>query len=301
MTDATPSSFPLEPAMHDRLERLFLDGQNLRGLTGGQSPDAKALFRKRYLAWHHELLRALTDAFPDERTADHYQTTRWQLVVGGRVTEDEVVRTILGDVESTLTSLRRLIDAPVAVPPRVLPDPATVGVAVYDANCLFSKHGRYLLLAFAVHGVVIARWSQRLLEETAANLAGKLRGDSLEDLGRWLKTEADLVRDGLVDGYERWLAEITLPDPGDTHVLAAAIEAGATTIVTSNRRHFPADELSRYGIVAVDPDNFSVMCIDANPVIAERIVTEHPEPETFLGRLASSLPQAAQRLRTLVS
>lgn len=219
--------------------------------------------------------------------------------MSGRVTDDEVVRTILSDIDAALQQLRRIVNEPVAVPERAVPDPATVGVAVYDANCLFSKHARYLLLAFAVHGVVIARWSRRLLEETAANLAGTLRGDSLEDFGRWLKTEIDLVRDGLVEDYDQWLDAIALPDPGDAHVVAAAIEAGATVIVTDNIRHFPAAELAPYGITATRADDFVLGCIDANPVIAARIVAEHPDPDAFLDRLTAALPVSAARLREL--
>lgn len=188
-----------------------------------------------------------------------------------------------------------------ALPSRAVPDSGTMGVAVYDANCLFSKHGRYLLLAFAVHGIVLARWSRRLLEETAANLAGQLRGDSLEDLGRWLKTEAELVRDALVEGYDRWLDHVELPDPGDRHVVAAAIECGATTIVTGNLRHFPDDRLAPLGITAVGPDEFALACIDANPVVGAGIVSDHPKPMEFLDRLAASLPQAARHLSDLVS
>ena len=56
---------------------------------------------------------------------------------------------------------------------------------------------------------------------------------------RWLKNEPHLVRDGLVAGYERWIDLVELPDAADAHVLAAAIECGATTIVTANLRDFP--------------------------------------------------------------
>lgn len=187
-----------------------------------------------------------------------------------------------------------------ARPPRSVPDPGTMGVAVFDASCLFAKHARYLLLGFAVHGIVQARWSRRLLEETAGSLARKLRGDSLEDLGRWLKNEADLVRDGLVDGYEGWIEQINLPDADDAHVVAAAIESGATTIVTSNLRDFPDEELSRFSITATDPDEFALGCINANPVLATRIASDHPAPDVFLDRLEASLPRTAELLKALL-
>ena len=242
----------------ERLERVTLEGDNLRGLTTGPQPETRARFRKSYLAWHDELLRVLHDEFPDTEVGGAFETTRWQLVLGGRVTDDELVRTILGDVEAKLISLRRLTLS-LAAPPRAHVEPSTVGVAVYDATCLFSKHARHFLLGLAVHGVVRARWSRRLLEETAAGLAGKLRGDSLEDLGRWLKSDAGMVRDGLVGGYEHWLD----------------------------------------GITATEPDEFALACIDANPVLATRIVSDHPNPDLFLDRRAASLSRSAERLRLL--
>lgn len=172
---------------------------------------------------------------------------------------------------------------------------------MYDANCLFSKHLRYLLVGFAVHGISRGRWSRKLLEETAANLAGKLRGDSLEDLGRWLKTETALVRDGLVTGYERWIDLLELPDANDAHVVAAAIECGAKSIVTAHLRDFPPEALSRFEIEAVDPDILVMRCMDANPVIAARLIDEAPSPERLLDRLENEIPQSIGRIRALLS
>ena len=191
--------------------------------------------------------------------------------------------------------------SPGELPDRVPVLPGTVGVAVFDANCLFSKHLRYLLVGFAVYGVARGRWSRKLLEETAANLAGKLRGDSLEDLGRWIKNETNLVRDGLVTGYERWIDRFELPDPNDAHVVAAAIECGATTIVTANLRDFPAEVLEPFKIEVTDPDTFVMRCMDANPVIAARLIEEASSPERLLDRLENEIPRSIARMRTLLS
>lgn len=60
----------------------------------------------------------------------------------------------------------------------------------------------------------------------------------------------------LVSGYEARIPDLQLPDPNDRHVLAAAIEAGATVIVTFNLSDFPRFSLQPYGIRAVPPDTF---------------------------------------------
>ena len=59
-----------------------------------------------------------------------------------------------------------------------------------------------------------------------------------------------VIRDGLVTGYERLIDAVTLPDPDDRHVLAAAIRAGADIIVTFNLNEFPEKYLMPYGIEA---------------------------------------------------
>jgi hypothetical protein len=62
------------------------------------------------------------------------------------------------------------------------------------------------------------------------------------------------VDEALVSGH--LIAQFTLPDPNDRHVLAAAIHGGAHVIVTANLRDFPAEVLAAYGIEAQHPDAF---------------------------------------------
>lgn len=52
------------------------------------------------------------------------------------------------------------------------------------------------------------------------------------------------------------ISSLALPDADDRHVLAAAIHAGASVIVTYNLKDFPADTLLRYDINALHPDDF---------------------------------------------
>ena len=55
------------------------------------------------------------------------------------------------------------------------------------------------------------------------------------------------VPDGCVTGYEDLIDALTLPDPNDRHVLAAAIHCGANVIVTFNDADFPAETIQVAG------------------------------------------------------
>jgi hypothetical protein len=64
------------------------------------------------------------------------------------------------------------------------------------------------------------------------------------------------VPDCLVTDYRGLVDSVTLPDPNDRHVLAAAIRGEAEIIVTFNLADFPADALANHNIQAVHPDVF---------------------------------------------
>lgn len=60
--------------------------------------------------------------------------------------------------------------------------------------------------------------------------------------------------DALVGGYHELALALTLPDPNDRHVLAAAIREKADVIVTNGIRDFPPAVLGEYGLEAQTPD-----------------------------------------------
>ncbi len=64
------------------------------------------------------------------------------------------------------------------------------------------------------------------------------------------------VNDCLITGYEPLIPSLTLPDPNDRHVLAAAIHCQANVIVTINLKDFPDDALQPYALKAQHPDAF---------------------------------------------
>lgn len=59
-----------------------------------------------------------------------------------------------------------------------------------------------------------------------------------------------------VSGYEHRIAGLVLPDAGDRHVLAAAIEASASVLLTFNLADFPPKAMSTHGVVPRHPDGF---------------------------------------------
>lgn len=75
------------------------------------------------------------------------------------------------------------------------------------------------------------------------------------------------AEDSLVTGYETLIDSLTLPDPDDRHVLAAAMVAHADVIVTCNLRHFPEDALDPFNIEAQHPDEFIRHMLDLAPAV----------------------------------
>src|SRR5688572_21590294 len=73
-----------------------------------------------------------------------------------------------------------------------------------------------------------------------------------------IQRTAELMRHhfpaAMIEGYEHRIADMQ-NNPGDRHVLAAAVEAGAHMVVTWNTRHFPADACAPYDIEVLTPDD----------------------------------------------
>ena len=143
-------------------------------------------------------------------------------------------------------------------------------IVVYDANVLYPNTLRDLLIRVSQAGLVQARWTNEILEEMLRALS-RNRPDILPDkLDRLRQLMNEAVRDCLVSGYEPIIEGLKLPDPGDRHVLAAAVKAGAQVIVTSNLKHFPAADLRQWDIEAKSPDDFvlDLVGIDRRAVAA---------------------------------
>lgn len=136
---------------------------------------------------------------------------------------------------------------------------------VFDSCVLYSDSLRSLFLHLAVRRLFRARWSEDIHEEWMAHLI-KNRPDL--DRGKLQRTRAKMdaaIDDCLVTGYGPLVEGLTLPDPDDQHVLAAAIVGRADAIVTFDTGHFPGDVLRSYGIEPLHPDKFLSDLIDFRP------------------------------------
>jgi predicted nucleic acid-binding protein len=137
--------------------------------------------------------------------------------------------------------------------------------AIYDANILYPAPLRDLVIRLAQAGLVHARWTEQIHDEWVRNVLKDNPQLSPERLARTRTLMNEAVRDCLVTGYEDLIGSLSLPDPDDRHVLAAAIRAGAEVIITYNLSDFPAATLACYDVEARHPDDFLLELLDFAP------------------------------------
>lgn len=177
--------------------------------------------------------------------------------------------------------------------------------AVLDANVLFPRTKRDLLLLFHGADLFRARWSEMIHMEWVTRAKDRypeqvdgiarseqLMRQSYEDC--WLETGS----------YEMFIDKINLPDPDDRHVVAAAIACKAQSIVTDDLGHFPDSELDRFDLERMTADDFLATAFDLYPNRAVSILANHrgmlkrsnPSPERYVDLLQKrKLPKLAAR------
>lgn len=138
-------------------------------------------------------------------------------------------------------------------------------IVLYDACVLYPAPLRDLLMRLALADLFQARWTDEIHDEWTRNVAANRPDITPTSLARCRKLMDEHVPDCLVTGYEPLIPTLTLPDPDDRHVLAAAIHGGAGSIVTFNLTDFPAPILAAYSIEAIHPDEFIVGLWDESP------------------------------------
>lgn len=145
---------------------------------------------------------------------------------------------------------------------------------VYDACVLWSAPLRDLLVRLAIAGLVQARWTEAILDETFGAVLSRRPDLSAQHLARTRALMNRAVRDCLVSGYEARIDSLDLPDPNDRHVLAAAIHASAQTIVTFNLGDFPTEALAPHQMEAIHPDDHVLDLLDVAEGAVLRVLQE---------------------------
>ncbi len=123
-------------------------------------------------------------------------------------------------------------------------------VVVLDANVLYPFRKRDLLLSFYAAGLFRCRWTDEILGEWVRNLIAQ-KPALVASIDQQLAAISQAFPESLVTGYEAIVATLSLPDPNDHHVLAAAIVCGAQHIITDNLKDFPQESLSPFDIEAI--------------------------------------------------
>ena len=143
-------------------------------------------------------------------------------------------------------------------------EPAVFPVLL-DSCVIYPYELRDLLLQAADEHLFRVHWSPQILEDTVRNLLDDQR-TTPEQACRFCAVMEQAFPEATVEP-PAGLAEQLGCDPGDRHVLAAAIAAKAEVIVTLNIRHFPAEVLKPLGIEAMSPDQFLCNLLDLAPEI----------------------------------
>ena len=124
-----------------------------------------------------------------------------------------------------------------------------------DTCVIYPTVMREMILGVAGAGAFTPLWSERIIAEwlhAAAKLGPDAQvqaaGEAALMAARW---------PGASVAYKPSLEDrLWLPDPADTHVLAAAIAGSADGILTLNARDFPRNILAEEGLWRADPDGF---------------------------------------------
>lgn len=180
--------------------------------------------------------------------------------------------------------------------------------AVLDANVLHCQPLTSLLLELAVARLYRPAWSQDIHAEWRRSVLRARPEVDPTALDRRRAAMDAALPDACVSGYAAIIQALSLPDPDDRHVLAAAVRAKAQVIVTFNERDFAADTLAGFDVAAQHPDVFLRRLVDLHPALVRARIEQMLKgwrqppntPGAFIDTLErAGLPDTAAALREL--
>lgn len=173
---------------------------------------------------------------------------------------------------------------------------------VLDTSVLFPMTLRDTLLRAAEENLFEPRWSPDILDELRRSLIRDARAEE-RDVARLIAFMTSSFPRALTMSYQHRIEQMT-NHPQDRHVLAAAVHADATIIVTSNLRHFPAEILGPYRITAWSPDAFLCDLVTTDPPTMSKILrqqaTDLIAPPVSVSELLASLEKTVPTFARLM-
>lgn len=147
-------------------------------------------------------------------------------------------------------------------------------IVLLDANVIYSAPLRDFLLRLARANLYKPKWTDEILKEWIESLLKNRPDLNASKLNRTKAFMNTTFAYANVTGYETLIDTLSLPDPDDRHVLAAAIQSGADLIVTNNLKDFPKPRLEQHDIEAISPDEFVHRLIVRNKQAVLNILNE---------------------------
>ncbi|MDR3360198.1 MAG: PIN domain-containing protein, partial [Bifidobacteriaceae bacterium] len=122
-----------------------------------------------------------------------------------------------------------------------------------------------VILTAAEDALLRPHWSPEVIEEAVrAILLSRPSLDEARVRGRFSAMDA-AFKGASMSGDVSTLDRSAFPDPDDLHVVAAAVAAGATTVVTANVRDFPEAAMAKLGITVQSPDQLLLDLLENDP------------------------------------
>ena len=174
--------------------------------------------------------------------------------------------------------------------------------AVLDACVLVPIALCDVLLELAESALFEPLWSDAILAETEKALIEK-RGVPADRAAYRVELMRSALPKAMVSGFDELIPQM-LNNPKDRHVLAAAVRAGCSVVVTDNISDFPAKALAPHGVKAIRPDDFLLQLLDDDEdavwsAIERKRATYKRPPRTmeqFCDLLGKLVPKFAARL-----
>jgi predicted nucleic acid-binding protein len=127
--------------------------------------------------------------------------------------------------------------------------------AILDANVLFDSYLRDLFLECALADTYVPLWTAEILEELRRAL-GRRYPTSVDKHVRMIEALSLAFSDASMIAPQQPEGSLGCSDPGDEHVLWAAMSSEATHLVTHNISDFPLANSPETQPVIMSPDEF---------------------------------------------